>query len=82
MIKYVFVIISSLILSSGTVFSSEPLLLGTWNIEHLGGSGRGFGGGFGGGSLPKRTDEQLRKIGSFGHNGNLDQCALHARKNI
>ena len=38
------------------------LTIGTWNIEHLGTSGRGFGGGFGGGSLPLRTNDQLRQI--------------------
>ena len=37
----------------------------TWNIEHLGSTGRGFGGGFGSGSLPLRTDAQLDEIGEF-----------------
>ena len=37
----------------------------TWNIEHLGSGGRGFGGGFGGGSIPMRTDAQLRDIADF-----------------
>lgn len=37
----------------------------TWNIEHLGSTGRGFGGGFGGGNLPLRTDAQLDQIGDF-----------------
>ncbi len=37
----------------------------SWNIEHLGSSGRGFGGGFGGGKLPLRTDKQLKHIGVF-----------------
>ena len=37
----------------------------TWNIEHLGSTGRGFGGGFGGGTLPLRTDAQLDEIGEF-----------------
>ena len=37
----------------------------TWNIEHLGSDGRGFGGGFGGGSLPLRTDDQLKEIGNL-----------------
>lgn len=37
----------------------------TWNIEHLGSNGRGFGGGFGAGSLPLRTDAQLRQIADF-----------------
>lgn len=37
----------------------------TWNIEHLGSTGRDFGGGFGSGSLPLRTDAQLDEIGEF-----------------
>ncbi len=37
----------------------------TWNIEHLGSTGRGFGGGFGGGTLPLRTNAQLDEIGEF-----------------
>lgn len=36
--------------------------LTTWNIEHLGSSGRGFGGGFGAGNLPLRSSTQLEKI--------------------
>lgn len=41
------------------------LVVGTWNIEHLGSPGRGFGGGFGGGSLPARNSQQLTSIGHF-----------------
>ena len=37
----------------------------TWNIEHLGSDGRGFGGGFGAGNLPRRSEAQLRQIGEF-----------------
>ncbi len=43
----------------------EHLIVGTWNVEHLGSPGRGFGGGFGGGSLPKRTPDQLDAIAEF-----------------
>jgi endonuclease/exonuclease/phosphatase family metal-dependent hydrolase len=39
-----------------------PITVTTWNIEHLGSGGRGFGGGFGAGALDARTDEQLRDI--------------------
>jgi endonuclease/exonuclease/phosphatase family metal-dependent hydrolase len=45
--------------------AGEDIKVATWNIEHLGTDGRGFGGGFGGGELPLRTDEQLAKIGKF-----------------
>ena len=37
----------------------------TWNIEHLGSGGRGFGGGFGAGDIPMRTDAQLEAIADF-----------------
>ncbi len=37
----------------------------TWNIEHLGSTGRGFGGGFGAGSIPLRSNSQLRDIADF-----------------
>ena len=37
----------------------------TWNIEHLGSTGRGFGGGFGNGNLPLRTNAQLDEIAEF-----------------
>jgi len=52
-----------------------PLTVTTWNIEHLGTLGRGFGGGYGGlgpGSIPEgneplplRTDEDLKRIADF-----------------
>lgn len=45
--------------------AQDTLTLGTWNIEHLGTGGRGFGGGFGAGSLPRRTDAQLQEIARF-----------------
>jgi len=58
-----------------TVNAQEKLTITTWNIEHLGSPGRGFGGGFGGfgrGSipprnqqLPRRTDDDLKKIAAF-----------------
>ncbi len=37
----------------------------TWNIEHLGSDGRGFGGGFGGGNIPRRSEAQLKEIADF-----------------
>ena len=53
----------------------EPIVVTTWNIEHLGSPGRGFGGGFGGfgryatpprqDELPRRTDAQLADIAKF-----------------
>jgi endonuclease/exonuclease/phosphatase family metal-dependent hydrolase len=53
----------------------EPLTITTWNIEHLGSPGRGFGGGFGGfgpGALPERnvplpmrSDEDLKDIAAL-----------------
>ncbi len=45
--------------------SAEEIRVTTWNIEHLGSEGRGFGGGFGGGNLPLRTPEQIQAIASF-----------------
>ncbi|MCH7499017.1 MAG: hypothetical protein IH886_03270 [Nitrospinae bacterium] len=45
--------------------SQQTLKITTWNIEHLGTDGRGFGGGFGAGTLPRRTDPQLQEIGRF-----------------
>ncbi|MFK5948919.1 MAG: hypothetical protein QM500_09155 [Methylococcales bacterium] len=45
--------------------NADDIKLTTWNIEHLGTSGRGFGGGFGGGSIPLRNDKQLKDIGEF-----------------
>lgn len=46
-------------------FAFDQIKVTTWNIEHLGSGGRGFGGGYGGGSLDLRTDEQLKAIGIF-----------------
>ena len=61
--KYFFVILSVLISSS--VYSEEAITITSWNIEHLGSDGRGFGGGFGAGNLPMRTETQLKQIGDF-----------------
>ncbi|BDS06415.1 hypothetical protein NT6N_14550 [Oceaniferula spumae] len=57
--------------------ADEPMVVTTWNIEHLGSPGRGFGGGFGGfgrysqplrrDELPRRTPEQLKNIAKFIH---------------
>lgn len=47
---------------------ANQLTVTTWNIEHLGSPGRGFGGGFGGGhDLPWRTPEQLKNIAKLIH---------------
>lgn len=57
------------VLSIGCLLTSiafgDTLKVTTWNIEHLGTGGRGFGGGYGGGYLPKRTDADLERIGEF-----------------
>jgi len=63
--------------SIGLCHADEPTVVTTWNIEHLGSPGRGFGGGFGGygrysqplrrDELPLRTPEQLKKIAHFIH---------------
>lgn len=45
--------------------ANNTIKVTTWNIEHLGTDGRGFGGGYGGGVLPLRTDAQLVDIGIF-----------------
>lgn len=55
--------------------ADKPLTVTSWNIEHLGSEGRGFGGGFGGSGsraippgppeLPMRTDAQLVDIAKF-----------------
>lgn len=55
--------------------SDDSITVTTWNIEHLGSPGRGFGGGYGGfGSssippssqqLPSRNDDDLKKIAAF-----------------
>lgn len=50
---------------SSTGKAELPLTVTTWNIEHLGSPGRGFGGGFGAGDLPRRTDDQLHLIADF-----------------
>ena len=64
-----------LCLMCATVGAQDKLTVTTWNIEHLGSPGRGFGGGFGGfgsGSipprsqqLPRRTDDDLKRIATF-----------------
>lgn len=59
-IKIAFALISL----SSTAIASEAVVT-TWNIEHLGSSGRGFGGGYGGGSIPLRTPDQLKDIATF-----------------
>jgi len=48
--------------------NSQTIRVATWNIEHLGSSGRGLG-GIGAGNLPLRTDDQLQKIAFFIRDG-------------
>ena len=50
--------------SHGRASAQDALTITTFNIEHLGSPGRGFGGGFGAedGPLAKRTDEQLKSL--------------------
>ncbi len=45
-----------------TAGGQDHLTVTTWNIETLGGDGRGFAGGFGRRDLEKRTDDQLKAI--------------------
>lgn len=54
-----------LLFLSASIAWADDIKLTTWNIEHLGTDGRGFGGGFGGGSIDLRTSEQLKAIASF-----------------
>ncbi len=49
---------------TSTSWADETIKVVTWNIEHLGSHGRGLG-GIGAGSLPKRTDDQLKEIADF-----------------
>lgn len=46
-------------------FTQADIKVTTWNLEHLGSDGRGFGGGFGAGNLSRRTESQLEQIGEF-----------------
>ncbi len=75
----------TVILLGATAYADEPpppLTITTWNIEHLGTLGRGFGGGFGGfgrGSIPEgnkplplRSDADLKRI------ANLIENELHS----
>jgi|GEM_PF-1718037 len=62
-------------ITSAETPTDDTLGVTTWNIEHLGSPGRGFGSGFGGfgrgsiperwNELPKRTPEQLKDIGTL-----------------
>lgn len=68
-------IITILLFTALTAHATEELTITTWNIEHLGSPGRGFGGGYGGfgrGSIPpnnqqlrRRNDDNLKKIAAF-----------------
>ena len=77
MVKAIHIALTVMLLGT-TAFSDEapsPLTITTWNIEHLGTLGRGFGGGFGGfgkGSVPEngaplplRSDDDLKRIADF-----------------
>lgn len=55
----------SVFVLSSICVSQQPLTVTTWNIEHLGSPGRGFGGGFGAGDLTLRTEDQLHQIAAF-----------------
>jgi len=47
------------------IFSAaEKIRIATWNIEHLSGDGRGLG-GIGSGTLPPRTENDLKKIANL-----------------
>ena len=65
MLRNRFWIVLTLFFLPITSLLGEELTITTWNIEHLGTSGRGFGGGFGAGVLGMRTDAQLRQIGEL-----------------
>ena len=47
---------------TASLSAQDRLTITTWNIENLGGAGRGFAGGFGRGSLDPRTPAQLEEI--------------------
>ena len=47
---------------SGSLSAADHIIVTTWNIETLGGEGRGFAGGFGRGDLDPRTPAQLKQI--------------------
>lgn len=63
------------LIASAVAHADAPMVVTSWNIEHLGSPGRGFGGGYGGNGryaippsredLPKRTDAQLAEIARF-----------------
>lgn len=70
-------IVSAFALTFENCPAGEPMVVTTWNVEHLGSPGRGFGGGFGGTGryanpprrdyLPPRSPEQLKAIAKFIH---------------
>ncbi len=45
--------------------AQDALTITDWNIENIGGDGRGFAGGFGRGNLPQRSDAQLADIAAL-----------------
>jgi endonuclease/exonuclease/phosphatase family metal-dependent hydrolase len=64
-ICFCFAMLLGLGMSSDVAHAEDFLRITTWNIETLGGEGRGFASGFGQGSLGMRTPEQLEKIAEF-----------------
>jgi len=68
------------LITSTIVFSNpgakKTIRIATWNIEHLGSDGRGFG-GIGAGKLPPRSEKQLKNIALFIQNElNADLLAI------
>ena len=55
------ILATGILLVSNTAFAQDTIRIATWNIEHLGSPGRGLG-GIGGGSLPLRSEAQLKQI--------------------
>ena len=68
-------VLASVVAVPGTA-SGESIRVVTWNIEHLGSPGRGLG-GIGAGTLPLRSEAQLKAIATFITNDlNADVVAL------
>lgn len=59
------VFIFAFIILAGSLLAQNHLTVTTWNIETLGGEGRGFAGGYGKANLAERTPEQLKDIAAL-----------------